>query len=203
MSVSDEQIELLESYIDGELPAGDEDSLRRRLEAEPALASALETLRQERDLRMVAWQSCEPSEASVKRLIARVDAAVDRHNAWAYRIARYRIPFAAAACIIVGFMVGYVGRGPQPANLGNGGDSVASAPNVVQSPAVAGINTVSNPLDQPVDLPIVNEYGQQVAVQHFNTRREAEKFIEDLNRWQKTQEQIKQNNIAPVGAEKF
>ena len=40
-------------------------------------------------------------------------------------------------------------------------------------------------------------------MQHFNTRREAEKFIEDLNSWQKRQEQIKQNNIAPVGAEKF
>lgn len=203
MSLSDDQIELLESYIDGELPAGDEDALRRRLEGEPALASALESLRQERDLRSAVWQSCEPSETSVKRLIARVDAAVDRHNAWAYRISRYRIPFAAAACIIVGFMVGYVGRGPQPANLGSGGDAVASAPNVVQQPAVAGIATVSNPLDQPVDLPIVNEYGQQVAMQHFNTRREADKFIDDLNRWQKTQEQIKQNNIVPVGAEKF
>src|SRR5215813_11351804 len=109
MSLSDDQIELLECYIDGELPANDEDALRRRLESEPLLASALESLRQERQTRMAVWQGCEPSEASVKRLIAKVGAAVDRHNVWAYRLARYRIPFAAAACILIGFTVGWLG----------------------------------------------------------------------------------------------
>src|SRR5438445_11117719 len=102
MSVSDDQLELLEAYIDGELPAAEEDALRRRLESEPALASGLDSLRQEHDIRAAVWTSFEPGAAVVDRLILRIQAAVDRHNAWAYRIARYRIPLAAAACILIG-----------------------------------------------------------------------------------------------------
>src|SRR5438876_400975 len=154
MSVIDDQLELLEAYIDGELPASEEDALRRRLESEPVLSSALDALRQERDVRTAVWKTFEPNPTTVERLIARVDRAVDRHNAWAYRIARYRIPFAAAACILIGFFVGWIGRGG-PASIAPNGDPVAEVihpgnpvPNVpvVPAPPNTGITTVSSPL---------------------------------------------------------
>ena len=205
MPVSDDQLEILECYVDGELPAGEEDLLRRRLESEPTLASALDALRQERDVRAAVWKSFEPDAKTVQRLVSRVEQAVDRHNAWAYRIAKYRIPFAAAACILIGFLVGWVGRGG-PAPVTTGTDVVAQAPPVGAvpvAPAPGGITTVNNRLAGPVELPIVDEYGRVVAVQRFKSREDANKFVEDLNNWQRKQEQIKSQNIVPAGAEKF
>ena len=206
MPVSDDQLELLECYIDGELPAGEEDALRRRLESEPTLASALDALRQDRDVRSVVWKSFEPDVATVQRLVSRVEQAVDRHNAWAYRIARYRIPFAAAACILIGFLVGWVGRGG-PTPVPGGGETIAVVPPPAHAPPFAtpgtGVTTVSNPLAGPFELPIVDEYGRVVAVQRFKSADDLNKFIEDLNTWQRKQEQIKSQNIVPAGAEKF
>src|SRR4051812_37278011 len=120
--LSDEQLELLESYIDGELPAEDEDALRRRLETEPALAGALEGLRSERDVRMQVWASYEPTQASVQRVVAHVGQRIDQHNAWAYRLSHWRVPLATAACILIGFGVGWIGRGSSPQGaVSNGG----------------------------------------------------------------------------------
>src|SRR5436190_17786800 len=105
MPVTDQQLEMLEAYLDGELPAEQEAACRRQIEAETELSAALDALRAEHDSRVVVWSSYEPSDAAVARLIERVEAAVDRHNVWAYRLARWRIPSAAAACILVGFLV--------------------------------------------------------------------------------------------------
>ena len=42
MSLSDDQLARLEAFVDGELPATDEDALRQRIETEPTLSAALE-----------------------------------------------------------------------------------------------------------------------------------------------------------------
>lgn len=207
MTLSDDQLELLEAYLDGELTTAEEDALRQRLEAESELAAALKTLRGEREVRGMVWKTCEPSQASVAQLISRVERAVDQHSAWTYRIAQWRVPMAAAACIIIGFSVGWLGRGknnPPFAPAGNTGGTVAVAP---QSPSIAGVGvpgvaTVNAP--QTVDLPISDESGRVIAVQHFKNADEAAKFIEDLTRWQKREEQIKNGQpITPAGSEKF
>lgn len=220
MVVTDEDLELLESYVDGELPAPQEDALRRRLEAEPQLAATLETLRGERDVRAAVFAGYEPSEAAVRRVVGNIERKVDQHRAWAYRLSKYRVPTAAAACILIGFMVGWIGRGgsggPAPLNTSPAGGGTNSTlatarpnPNVVlpapvPSP-VPGFTTVGAgaPAGGPVELPIVNEFGQQVGVQRFNSAREAAEFLEDLRRWQQRQEQAKQGNIDVNGSEKF
>ncbi len=216
MAVTDEQLGMLEAYIDGELPADQEDGLRKQLEADSELAGALEMVRGERTRRENFWRACEPDELTVQRLVMRVEAAVNRHAIWAYRLARWRIPSAAAACILIGFMVGWIGRGTSPVTGGEPGQPmmVANNPanpitNVVNVPSpanpanigVPGLTTVN--ASRPVDLPLVDEYGRVVAVQHFKSAEEAAKFIEDCNNFQRAQEKVKSGNVTPVGAQKF
>src|ERR671913_63264 len=70
--VSEQDIEQLEAYVDGELTTTEEDALRARL----------------------------------ARLVAKVDAAVDRETSWSYRISTFRRVAAAAACIVLGVLIG-------------------------------------------------------------------------------------------------
>jgi anti-sigma factor RsiW len=223
MPVTDDQLELLEAYIDGELPAVEEDAVRRRLEAEPALLQALDALRGEREVRAGVWRSYEPSDATVRRVVMRIEQKVDSSAIWAHRLSRWRVPLATAACILIGFGIGWIGRGSggpttlTPIATGNAtGPTVASVPN---NPTVTpggvvtpgnGFQTVSAgasnaaPADGPVELSVVDEYGRPVGVQRFRSRAEAQQFIDDIQRWQRTQEQIRQQGpIAPVSKEKF
>src|SRR4051812_3978762 len=111
MPVTDDQLELLEAYVDGELPVAEEDAVRRRLESEPALHQVLDGLRGEREVRAAVWRSYEPSDASVRRLVATIERKVDANTIWSHRLSRWRLPLATAACILVGFGIGWIGRG--------------------------------------------------------------------------------------------
>jgi hypothetical protein len=228
MSLTDDQLEQLEAYMDGELPAEQEGALLHRLASEPELAAAMTQLRREREARGAVWRACEPDDATVQRLMHKVEAAVDRHNVWAHRFARWRIPSAAAACILIGFLVGWAVRTGSP----TGGNAIGGAtlvadntdrtfvpvPTQRNAPAPT-LTTVSNtntpggagaPTQQnqptrvgPVELPIVNEYGQQVGVQRFNSIQDAARFVDDLNRWQQTQQKALSGNVTLTGVEKF
>src|SRR5207247_10391865 len=113
MAEVDQQLdELFSAYVDGELSPAEQETLSRRLEAEPALAAAVEAFRADRTARAALWQSCEPDEAAVGRLIDRVDRAIDRHTVWSYRLSRIRIASAAAACIVLGVGIGRLTFGP-------------------------------------------------------------------------------------------
>ena len=126
MAVTDDQLEMLEAYLDGELPAEQEGALLARLAAEPELAAAMDSIRAERDVRSAVWQACEPDDNSVQRLVMKVEAAVDRDAVWARRYAKWRIPSAVAASIVLGFFVGaaWMGHG-KPAPLGDPGSAIA------------------------------------------------------------------------------
>lgn len=184
MSLSEQDYELLEAYADGELSTAAEDALRERLSAEPAMAAAMASVRADRDVRLMVWKSCEPTEQAVQRLVARVDQAVDRETSRSYRLHTVQRWGAAAACILIGIMIGRVGN-----NLGSPFNGSAG-----QVPG--GVTNVSNPL--PLEYPIVNEYGQPVAVQRFNSAKEANDFFEELTRWQQAQEQIRRGQAVPM-----
>jgi hypothetical protein len=179
--VSEQDLEQLEAYVDGELSTGEEDALRARMQAEPILAEAMRRVRADRDIRMAVWKGYEPSEASVQRLIETVDAAVDRNTNWAYTLRNLKRVSAAAACIVLGILIGRVG------NDGGGGAMMPSSP-VANVPGGRGMQTnVSN----PIEFPIVNERGQAVGVQRFGSMREAQEFLDELNRFHRMQEQIR------------
>ena len=188
MSLSEQEYELIESYVDGELSTTEEDALRQRLDQDATLSAALAEVRAEREMRLAVWKSFEPGEAAVQRLVARVDSAVDRDLAWTYRLGSVRRWSAAAACILLGILIGRVGqRGAEMP--GSGGSRVASnnQTNVAQ-PVPQGQPTLVN---NPIQFRIVNEDGQPVGVQSFRSPQEANEFFEDLSRWQRMQDDLR------------
>jgi hypothetical protein len=191
MSVSEQELEVLENFLDGDLPPEQESALLTRLTSEPALRAAADALRGERALRSRVWQSLEGTDAEVQRVMEFVEEAVDQHTAWSYRLSTLRKFSAAAACILVGFLVGYGSRGPSAASAPVG-PSIARAPGLTVNPNI-----------RQVELPITNARGEQVGVQRFNSPEEANRFIEDLNQWHNKQEQIKNSPNLIYTSEKF
>jgi anti-sigma factor RsiW len=194
--VDQEFDELLSAYVDGELSADEELRVRQRLETEPQLVAAVEALRADRRARAALWQSCEPDEAAVQRLVDRVDLAIDRQTAWSHRMSQFRGIAAAAACLFIGVMIGRVTLGTQ------GGNAIAP----VSTPGTVVPGTaVSNPiLPAPAQVRIVDGRGR-VTVQRFNSVEEAQRFVQDLQQWQAEQEQIQNGGgaIVPASSERF
>ena len=179
-AVTEQDLQQLEAYVDGELTTTEEDGLRARMAADPLLAEAMKAVRADRDIRMAVWKGYEPDEASISRLVARVDAGVDRNLAWAHRLTNLRRASAAAACILLGILVGRAGNqsGTMPAGpLAQVGGGAANAPTFVSNPSL--------------DFPIVNESGQRVGTQRFHSIRERNEFLEELSRVRRTQEQLR------------
>jgi hypothetical protein len=82
--------------------------------------------------------------------------------------------------------------------IGRAGNPDALAPSgpLAQAPGNGGGSGGGNGVRQtmvgnPIEFPIVNEQGQPVGVQRFQTMREAQEFIEELNRVHRMQEQIR------------
>ena len=187
--VSEQDLEQLEAYVDGELSTTEEDALRARLQAEPILGEAMRRVRADRDLRMAVWKGYEPSEAAVHRLVAKVDTAVDRNTNWSYKLSNLKRVSAAAACIVFGVLIGRAG------GVGDGDTGMPSGP-VARVPGGNGGNGGAGRggptlVANPIEFPIVNEQGQAVGVQRFQSLREAQDFFEELNRFHRLQEQIR------------
>jgi hypothetical protein len=112
--VSEQDLELLEEYLDGALAPDEIGRLCARLAAEPALSAELDELRAARATRAAVWTSLEPSEADAMRFAARVAGAARRQDRWS-RVGVYaRFGSAAAACLLVGFFLGWLGRDRGP-----------------------------------------------------------------------------------------
>jgi len=199
-SLTDQDLELLEAYMDGELSGADEDELRRRLDGEPGLAAALETLRAEAHVRSQVWKGYEPDEAAVRRLIARVDASVDRNTIWAHRLSKIRVLSAAAACIVLGVLIGRVTFSSHEAS--DGGISNATR---VDAHRGGPARLIPAPHQQggPVQFRIVDGNGTPITLQPFNSQKEADDFLLDLARWQHEQEQLRQGGTTLPSSGKF
>ena len=117
--VTEQDLDLLDEYLDGALAPDEVERVRNRLADEPALAAALDELRGQRDMRAAAWSTLAPTEADAQAFATKVISHVHRQDRW-WRINRYaRYGSAAAACLLVGFFAGWLGRdggtgGPLP-----------------------------------------------------------------------------------------
>ena len=186
--VSEQDLEQLEAYVDGEMSTGEEDALRARMQAEPMLAEAMRRVRADRDIRLAVWKGYEPTEAAVARVIAHVDAAVDRTTNWSYTLRNLKRVSAAAACIVLGVLIGRVGN--QDAMMANG--PITTVSNVGSGGGVSGgARGMQTNVSNAIEFPIVNERGQAVGVQRFQSMREAQEFFDELNRFHRMQEQIR------------
>jgi anti-sigma factor RsiW len=162
--VSEDEIETLENYLDGALPADEAEAVCRRLATESSLAPAMEKLRAERAARQAVWRALEPDPASADALGRRAASDAVRGDRLARASRTARRVSAVAACLALSFAGGWFARGrtPVPAR-----DDVAAA-------APAGAFQVA----------LTDEGGNIIAVQRFSDPRKAREFAEDVGRWQ-------------------
>src|SRR5580692_8620207 len=175
MAVSENELELLETYLDEALPAGEAEALRQRLVVESELAGAAAELRSQRALRAAVWSSLEPTDTASEQMAWRIRGAMtDQHSGlsswWTARVGS-----VAAACIVLGFFAGWMGRG------GSAGPAGTVSQNTAPAVAVNQNNNVAMPaLAVPFRVPVTNEYGQVVDWQQFPDAEQAKTFMENL-----------------------
>jgi hypothetical protein len=173
MTVTENDIELLHAYLDGELPTAECEGLWRRLAVERELASELDHLRADKSIRSMVWSSLEPDDASVARLEAKLMRATRREDILGWANNALRIVASAAALILFGFAVGWMGHGRMD------GIPVIPNPNSPTSPALvpAGFGSTSS---QQYELVFRDATGKPIAAMKFNSKEEAERFVHDL-----------------------
>ena len=117
MSANEQDIEQLEAYLDGELSPQESAVISERVLCNQTLASSLDELRADRIVRRAIFAAGEPCEMATAALNDRIFAATDRLEAAVGQSRRMRWMGAAAACLVAGFMGGYVlhGDGATPA----------------------------------------------------------------------------------------
>ena len=141
-SISENDLELLESYLDDELTGRELEALRQRLSSEPQLAVAIDELKSQRQMRQRFFGACEPDQASVQRLVQSVNQDVTRELAWAERNRSLRSWGSLAACLLVGLFLGRALRGT--------GQTSAPAPHET---TVVSTPVISTPVPEQTETP--------------------------------------------------
>ena len=220
MNLSDQEMELLDRYLDRDLTDAEAIGLEARLKADADVSAELVKMREFRSLRAEAFASLEPSEVESQQLqwyvrdalhqqqsVAVPIGAFDRVGRWAGGLSRM------AAVLALGLVVGYgirgnsVGSGPalvtsnkhQPGAI----DLTQPGQPLVLGTAGAGGGTgvvqVSN-LGQPAyEVSLTDQSGKVVATQRFGTLQEAREFAKDLGKWQQKHRQVQTNGVRLVG----
>lgn len=188
----DEQIkqdQLLDSYMDQALTADEVAEVEARLQAEPELAEELAELRRQRAIRQMVWQTMEPASLQIERFNQHLKEEIQAHEPKVWRIRGLRWIGAVAACLLIGFMSGYVNRGTL-----FGPDE---ADNSSQVPLVSDNSSGRN----GYRVSLVDDSGRVVATQTFDTLQQAQEFAEDVGRWQATRRQVQDGRVQLVADE--
>jgi anti-sigma factor RsiW len=173
MAANEDQLERLETYLDGALSPDEVAALRGRLEREPFLTAALDQLRAERAVRVSAFATMEGDDALAGRLISQARSRVPEAPGRGRWGAALRYVVAAAACLCIGFVAGQL---------------------------IEKLNHTTLPFtpvsqESSYRVAITDDAGRVIAIQKFESMDEATEFSEDLRRWQERQEQIRNGQI--------
>jgi anti-sigma factor RsiW len=189
MSVSEADLDLLDSYLDDELTFADADELRERLASEAELGEALEQLRRQRELRATLWRSMEPDQKTAQQFSWRVRGLMRRDARWGRWMHSTRVAGATAACLLIGIFVGRAGNDTALPMYDD-----APTPQVVwnSSPIV---NSPQQPAQRPYRVSLTDSAGRVIAVQHFSTLTEAREFAHDVGQWQAKHRQVRSGNV--------
>jgi anti-sigma factor RsiW len=161
--IDDNDLEMLEAFLDEQLSEEQRQDLLRRLNSDQALNAELEKLRSERELRATMFKSLEGGEeAVVERALGEVAKLERKRESRIVRTRRVIYATAAAACIVIGFLAGWMG-------------------------AMGGKSTVQAG-EHLYRVELHDETGQTLAVQRFDTFEKAREFSQDLEQWQVRQE---------------
>ena len=195
MSLTDDELQQLEEYLDDALASSDAEALRDRVARDAAWAAALDRLRAERSMREKLFAALEPEEASADRMASRfINAARGAGSAARYRRV-LKLTSAAAACLAMGLVGGWLLRDRSLAmNHLPAGGSVATVAGGHHEAKVAEVVAYQ--------VELTDEAGRVTAVQKFDSLEKAREFADDLSRWQERQRQMR-NGAAVVVADKF
>jgi len=198
-SVSEQDLELLETYLDNELAGDEMDQIRARLKSEPALAIALEQLTRDRQLRHQVFfaldrESAATARAATESIGRSLSQAAVREVTWGNRRQIFRHACAAAACIVVGLLVGWFGR--ERADLSARQTTIdRSVPSNSDTMMVSNDATPGDGFN----VAITDDRGRILAQQHFGTLNEARQFSNDLLRWQTRQREMRNGGVRLIG----
>jgi hypothetical protein len=199
-SVSEQDLELLETYLDNELVGEEMNLVRLRLKREPALALALEQITRDRQLRHQVFfemdrEIAATARGSTDKIARSLRQAATREVVWSNRRSLLRQFSAAAACIVVGLLVGWFGR--ERANSFNPDRSNGRV--AIERMSAEPVTTVGNSGGNGFNVAITDDRGTVLAQQHFNTLAEARQFANDLLRWQTKQREMRNGDVRLIG----
>ena len=167
MAVTENDLEMLESYLDDALEGAQVEGLRARLADDQELRAALEQIRHERATRKAFFATLEPDNATADALAAKIGASIRQRRRFAGIAGPLRYFAAAAACVAIGFFARGFFDHPRPSN-----------------------ETQTAPLTATYQVTLRDQSGKVVAVQRFDSLQKAQEFAADLARWQSHRERL-------------
>ncbi|HWP40376.1 MAG TPA: hypothetical protein VNL70_05575 [Tepidisphaeraceae bacterium] len=208
--ITEQDQQLLEQWLDGELNEQQSQVLRRRLAGEPQLAQELDRLRNQRELRARFWQEIEPNDLEVQALIDNVRRAVRREQVWATRLRTLRNVSGIAASIAIVLFAGWMSRGKLQVGPINATDQGTPPPFVwstyptTMSPSPIGLLPPNNNIGlvsasaptlasgaprqrAAYQVYIVDAAGRIVHTMPLDQTLDPQQFTSQLTRWQQRQ----------------
>jgi hypothetical protein len=179
MNVSDSDLAMLELMLDGELPEEAAETLRNSMQHDKDLAAAWDELQAQRSARLTIWHDDQPSQQRANMVASRVLRKIRLDRAWVRWGLSVQLGGAVAACVVMGFGLGWYGRGTRP---------------VAQSPVV--ISPQSNM--PPYRVELTDDQGRPVAAQPFQSLDQAMQFANDVNQWKTAQRHNNGSTVVPV-----
>jgi len=174
MAVSENDLLMLDGYLDDALSLGEVEGVRARLASDAEFAGALEQVRGERAARRVFFASLEPDDAAVAKLTTKIRSsagAIVRRRDFGRVLRPLRYLSAAAACLLIGF---FARSFLDHSQAGGRGES--------QTAKIEKIEIYQ--------VTLRDEAGKVVGVQKFNSLEKAQEFAADLARWQSRSERL-------------
>jgi hypothetical protein len=178
MPICETDLDLLESYLDGELAMTEAEGLWRRLSVESELSAMLDQLRADREIRLAVWGAMEPADRAAAAVNNRITASMRRQNMWAWSRTATNFVAAAAACLMIGIGIGRMDR-----QGGTSSGGLTSSPGTSLVPVAT--NMPSNPGNiSGIPVEMRDNAGNIVAVPHFASQSEANQFANIMNNTQ-------------------
>ena len=198
MFVNETDLELLESYLDQSLEAGEAATLRVRLDADAQLRGALDELRADREARRAYFATMEPEPAAMEKFFSRINDAIREAEMPEEKPVKRLVPawlgwakyaVAAAACVGLGLLIRPMVDSGSP------------------SPTKLAVDQNSNHTVnvRPVsmyEVTLRDQTGAVIAVQRFDSIEKAQEFAGDLSRWQSRSERLAAGKFV-VTADRF
>lgn len=177
LSINDQQTQMLEAYLDGELSTAERAEVESRLAESQTLSARLAGLRMSRELRVQSWQSLEPVDSQVGEGIWQAIDARESRRRWFHRILDYRSQIATAAACIAVFLMGWQwGRNVNAMRLTSGGSYATQPVRLITQEPVAAEK------GGPYSVRILDSEGNLVRQEFFQTSGEAQAFIQKFTR---------------------